>query len=154
MGDSSTSSVSGGRRRVAFLRGRSQDTENDRQARNCRCGMVAPLRTSWTEMNPGRRFYGCPNYLQGGGYGYFHWHDEEMGERAMEVINELIGHVERLYEENRRQRNRDDETKAIVREMKRNERRLKVVMGALVATWGSESQRLHVAPYTQQLCPH
>jgi len=26
----------------------------------CKCGRFALVRTSWTEENPGRRFYACP----------------------------------------------------------------------------------------------
>ncbi|CAL1387503.1 unnamed protein product [Linum trigynum] len=28
----------------------------------CRYAVPAVLRTSWTDANPGRRFFGCPNY--------------------------------------------------------------------------------------------
>ncbi|KAJ0704665.1 putative transcription factor GRF family [Helianthus annuus] len=27
----------------------------------CRCGKLAIVRTSWTDNNPGRRFYSCPS---------------------------------------------------------------------------------------------
>ena len=29
------------------------------EARNCFCGTPAIIRTSWTQANPGRRFYCC-----------------------------------------------------------------------------------------------
>ncbi|GJS67215.1 zinc finger, GRF-type containing protein [Tanacetum coccineum] len=29
-------------------------------AARCACGLEAVIRTSWTNRNPGRRFYGCP----------------------------------------------------------------------------------------------
>ena len=29
-------------------------------AARCICGAVAVIKTSWTNQNPGRRFYGCP----------------------------------------------------------------------------------------------
>lgn len=28
----------------------------------CRCGLPAKIVTSWTDNNPGRRFFGCPLY--------------------------------------------------------------------------------------------
>ena len=28
----------------------------------CGCGYKLPLKTSWTSINPGRRFFACPNY--------------------------------------------------------------------------------------------
>ncbi|GJX56917.1 zinc finger, GRF-type containing protein [Tanacetum coccineum] len=30
----------------------------------CACGLEAVIRTSWTNRNPGRRFYGCPTLTQ------------------------------------------------------------------------------------------
>nr|GEV15174.1 zinc finger, GRF-type [Tanacetum cinerariifolium] len=30
----------------------------------CACGLKAVIRTSWTNRNPGRRFYGCPTITQ------------------------------------------------------------------------------------------
>ncbi|XP_058776614.1 uncharacterized protein At4g04775-like [Vicia villosa] len=57
----------------------------------CRCGLDAPLMTSWTDSNPGRRFYGCGMYkIQG--YkrcNHFVWYDEEMDPRAKEMISTL-----------------------------------------------------------------
>ena len=32
-------------------------------SRKCNCGLDAKLRTSTTVRNPGRRFYGCPNFV-------------------------------------------------------------------------------------------
>ena len=32
-------------------------------SRKCDCGLDAKLRTSTTVRNPGRRFYGCPNFV-------------------------------------------------------------------------------------------
>ncbi|XVF71180.1 hypothetical protein PTKIN_Ptkin12aG0015700 [Pterospermum kingtungense] len=28
----------------------------------CQCKKLAPRRTSWTDANPGRRFYGCADF--------------------------------------------------------------------------------------------
>ncbi|XP_058733768.1 uncharacterized protein At4g04775-like [Vicia villosa] len=57
----------------------------------CRCGLDAPLMTSWTDSNPGRRFYGCGMYkIQG--YkrcNHFVWYDEKLGPRAKEMISTL-----------------------------------------------------------------
>ncbi|XP_057765916.1 uncharacterized protein LOC130986504 [Salvia miltiorrhiza] len=50
--------------------------------------LKSPIRTSWTEDNPGRRFYGCQNWKTKK-CRFFKWYDEPMGERAIEVINEL-----------------------------------------------------------------
>ncbi|GJX91111.1 hypothetical protein Tco_0344437, partial [Tanacetum coccineum] len=32
-------------------------------AARCACGLEAVIRTSWTNRNPGRRFYGCPTLV-------------------------------------------------------------------------------------------
>ncbi|KAF8026204.1 hypothetical protein BT93_F2876 [Corymbia citriodora subsp. variegata] len=39
--------------------------------RFCYCGLLSPRRTSWTQINPGRRFYGCARYREGSKYKYF-----------------------------------------------------------------------------------
>ncbi|KAK9288699.1 hypothetical protein L1049_017162 [Liquidambar formosana] len=36
---------------------------------NCHCGVRAPKITSETNLNPGRRFYGCANYKPSSGKG-------------------------------------------------------------------------------------
>ncbi|KAK4286058.1 hypothetical protein QN277_002669 [Acacia crassicarpa] len=108
MGDSTTSSISGSRRRVARLRRGSRELQYEGPSRICHCGIAAPLCTSWTEQNQGRRFFGCRNYQQGNGCGFFQWHDGQMGERSTEVINELLGHVDRLYDNNVMQGRGDD----------------------------------------------
>ncbi|KAG6478655.1 hypothetical protein ZIOFF_062099 [Zingiber officinale] len=54
----------------------------------CYCGLRATLQTSWTESNPGRRFFSCPKYRQRG-CDFFLWHDPESSERSKTIINEL-----------------------------------------------------------------
>ncbi|XP_057791580.1 uncharacterized protein LOC131008643 [Salvia miltiorrhiza] len=50
--------------------------------------LKASIMTSWTEENPGRRFYRCRNW-KSKNCGYFDWIDEPITERAKEVINHL-----------------------------------------------------------------
>ncbi|KAK9065200.1 hypothetical protein SSX86_016583 [Deinandra increscens subsp. villosa] len=74
----------------------------------CYCRREATIRTSWTELNPGRRFYSCAldvrlivdrflNFVsdsddcrklnvQGGNCGFFGWVDPPMCARSSEVI--------------------------------------------------------------------
>ncbi|XP_057425474.1 uncharacterized protein LOC130718863 [Lotus japonicus] len=63
----------------------------------CDCGVVSPLRTSWTRENPGRRFYGCGLY-QGRKRRcvFFQWHDQEFNQREKKVIAWLLTVVEGL----------------------------------------------------------
>ena len=48
----------------------------------CGCGELAKCRTSWTQNNPGRRFLGCPNYMDPTrNCNYFRWVDVELPNR-------------------------------------------------------------------------
>nr|GEY98525.1 RNA-directed DNA polymerase, eukaryota [Tanacetum cinerariifolium] len=56
---------------------------------DCACGLEAVIRTSWTNRNPGRRFYGCPtpsptcvNFLW--------WYDPLMCQRSVQIIPGLL----------------------------------------------------------------
>ncbi|XP_057801807.1 uncharacterized protein LOC131016971 [Salvia miltiorrhiza] len=85
---------------------RQRKNEYEGDSRYCFCvnegkRLKAPIRTSWTEDNPGRRFYGCKNWKTKK-CRYFKWHDEPMGERAIEVINELKNENLKLIEMNSR----------------------------------------------------
>ncbi|CAN1767250.1 hypothetical protein LINPERHAP1_LOCUS10196 [Linum perenne] len=53
----------------------------------CRCGESVVLLTSWTEDNPGRRFYRCRRC------DFFRWFDPPMQARAKAVINTLMKKV-------------------------------------------------------------
>ncbi|KAL3734295.1 hypothetical protein ACJRO7_023616 [Eucalyptus globulus] len=56
----------------------------------CYCGLPSPRRTSWTRLNPGRRFHGCGRYREGSKCQYFKWIDRKFSDRATEVILELL----------------------------------------------------------------
>ncbi|GLU07187.1 hypothetical protein SLE2022_241540 [Rubroshorea leprosula] len=58
--------------------------------RRCKCRLKSPRYTSWTETNPGRGFYGCPNFGKKT-CNFIEWHDEPMSNRAIDVILELKG---------------------------------------------------------------
>ncbi|CAL5205904.1 unnamed protein product [Lathyrus oleraceus] len=61
----------------------------------CKCGLDAPLMTTWRNANPGRRFYGCGMYKVQGfkKYNHFVWLDEEMNPRAKELISALLKNI-------------------------------------------------------------
>lgn len=45
----------------------------------CGCGEIARCRTSWTAANPGRRFLGCPNFMDPtANCNFFQWIDVEL----------------------------------------------------------------------------
>nr|XP_023905051.1 uncharacterized protein LOC112016802 [Quercus suber]POE44698.1 hypothetical protein CFP56_76970 [Quercus suber] len=54
----------------------------------CFCSEKPVLVVSWTPDNPGRRFYGCPNYWVGRKCKFFKWHDDEICERGKVLIPE------------------------------------------------------------------
>uniref|UniRef100_A0A162A161 Zinc finger GRF-type domain-containing protein n=1 Tax=Daucus carota subsp. sativus TaxID=79200 RepID=A0A162A161_DAUCS len=39
----------------------------------CSCGFSPVLRTSWTDANPGRRFWGCSQYVAGSRFASHPW---------------------------------------------------------------------------------
>ncbi|CAL5213710.1 unnamed protein product [Lathyrus oleraceus] len=61
----------------------------------CKCGLDAPLMTTWTDANPGRRFYGCGMYKVQGfkKCSHFVWLDEEMNHRIKELIFSLLKNI-------------------------------------------------------------
>ncbi|KAK4604034.1 hypothetical protein RGQ29_012515 [Quercus rubra] len=54
----------------------------------CFCSEKPVLVVSWTPDNPGRRFYGYPNYWVGRKCKFFQWHDDEIYERGKVLISE------------------------------------------------------------------
>ncbi|GKV18016.1 hypothetical protein SLEP1_g28448 [Rubroshorea leprosula] len=98
--------------------------------RHCKCGLKSLRYTSWTETNPERRFYGCPNFGKKDSngdllktYNFIEWHDEPMSSRAIDVILELKGEREALkteLEQRKEPRGRDkltvDSSEASTRE--------------------------------------
>ncbi|XP_058733936.1 uncharacterized protein LOC131605617 [Vicia villosa] len=90
----------------------------------CHCGLDAPLMTSWTDTNPGRRFYGCGMYkLQGfKKCSNFVWLDEEMNTGAKEVISSLIHNLE---EEKQRAKNASMKEEEMRTKMKLMKKQLK-----------------------------
>ncbi|KAL2461254.1 GRF-type domain-containing protein [Abeliophyllum distichum] len=58
--------------------------------RICHCGHVPVMKTSWTEGNPGRRFWGCRFYGKAQACNYFDWADPAPHDRYKCVINGLL----------------------------------------------------------------
>ncbi|XP_074378300.1 uncharacterized protein LOC141719829 [Apium graveolens] len=68
---------------------------------HCWCGRAVVLRTSWTDANPGRRFWGCFRYMeQRSNACNFHlWFDPPMCQRSRMIIPGLLRRIEKLEEE-------------------------------------------------------
>ena len=55
---------------------------------NCSCGRIAVIHTSWTDRNPGRRFYACPK--RGSKCMFIGWYDPVMCPCSIEIILGLL----------------------------------------------------------------
>ncbi|KAL4278383.1 hypothetical protein GQ457_03G018850 [Hibiscus cannabinus] len=65
--------------------------EAGRVGQFCHCGCRAELKTSWTSTNPGRRFFGCPNFGRNTKKcNLFEWFDAEIADRPRIVIVGLL----------------------------------------------------------------
>ncbi|GJY37017.1 zinc finger, GRF-type containing protein [Tanacetum coccineum] len=74
----------------------------------CECGLEAVIRTSQTNRNPGRRFYGCPT-LSPTCVNFLRWYDPPMCQRSVQIIPGLL-----------RSRNELEEILAMVEEKRRS----------------------------------
>ncbi|KAK4271254.1 hypothetical protein QN277_019972 [Acacia crassicarpa] len=133
------------RRKIVFVRRHSREEHYEGPIRYCHHNLLAPRWMSWSEGNPGRRFYGSPNYYQDGGCGYFEWHDGVFGDRENAVIKDLLTDIDKLYEENNHlrrgnacARNYQDavavEGKAGY-ELKKVQLKLRLALATLLLTW-------------------
>ncbi|KAI8555694.1 hypothetical protein RHMOL_Rhmol05G0194000 [Rhododendron molle] len=81
----------------------------------CKCGIPAPIRTSKTKANWGRRFIGCLNYKLPNTCGLFYWIDperdmelEEDNKNMQMKISVLTKEVEEITRENKVLRKKND----------------------------------------------
>ncbi|KAB2010146.1 hypothetical protein ES319_D10G216700v1 [Gossypium barbadense] len=72
----------------------------------CYCGNAAKLNTSWSNDNPGRRFFGCKKF--GSGFKkqclFFSWFDPPLTPRSRIVLLGLLRKVRTLEDARRRER--------------------------------------------------
>ena len=63
----------------------------------CYCGEPAAMKTSWSDENPGRRFFGCPRYrrFSNGHCRFFLWFDAPLTGRSKAVIVGLLRKVKK-----------------------------------------------------------
>ncbi|CAH1448084.1 unnamed protein product [Lactuca virosa] len=62
----------------------------------CFCGKVALVKTSWTPLNPGRRFFACPMNIFV--CGFIGWLDPLMCARSKAIIPGLLRHLNSVQE--------------------------------------------------------
>ncbi|GJY67282.1 zinc finger, GRF-type containing protein [Tanacetum coccineum] len=88
----------------------------------CACGLEAVIRTSWTNRNPGRRFYGCPT-LSPTCVNFLRWYDPPMCQRSVQIIPGLL-----------RSRNELEEILAMVEEKRRK------LLTFLIISWVTQRE--------------
>ncbi|XP_012839459.1 PREDICTED: uncharacterized protein LOC105959844 [Erythranthe guttata] len=89
---------------------------------SCYCSRRTTMKTSWTELNPGRRYETCQKYREIGGCNYFAWVDPPMCERSRQIIPGLL----------RRINNNEKELKKIEEQLSKKGSREKWLWMALV----------------------
>nr|POE73976.1 hypothetical protein CFP56_56661 [Quercus suber] len=65
----------------------------------CHCGKRAPVKTSWTGENIGRRFWACEKYGVDDTCGYFVWLDPPLCARGRELLPLLREKIDSLEKE-------------------------------------------------------
>ncbi|KAM3374113.1 hypothetical protein P3S68_012827 [Capsicum galapagoense] len=70
----------------------------------CLCRVKAEIKTSWTQLNTGRRFFCCKTSKTRGGCNYFDWYDDEMPPQAKRMMWDLLKKVKSFEEERNRSR--------------------------------------------------
>ncbi|WMV38663.1 hypothetical protein MTR67_032048 [Solanum verrucosum] len=75
------------------------------EGRYCRCGNEALLKTSWTQLNPGRRFFTCRISKKMGGCDYFLWYEDRHPPQANRVMWGLLKKVNAFDEKLNRAKN-------------------------------------------------
>ena len=64
----------------------------------CHCDLPAPLWVSWSNRNPGRRFFSCQLFEMG--CSFFRWYDPKMSPRAKHIILSLRDSERAFFSEN------------------------------------------------------
>ncbi|WCJ18266.1 hypothetical protein M5689_000634 [Euphorbia peplus] len=82
---------------MASFRTSGSSSHRSRRRDICDCGFEAAVRTSWTNDNPGRRFYNCRNKgNRHGSCNYFLWIDDKLEDRPMSIVLGLLRKLERM----------------------------------------------------------
>ncbi|KAL6505388.1 hypothetical protein OROGR_025205 [Orobanche gracilis] len=87
-------------------------SESRKGAPNCDCGVKAPVVTSWTGVNPGRKFYGCGLFKVVVRGRFFIWYDVYHGQvnnercddenaSSMKVVGCLLKKIEDMKKKER-----------------------------------------------------
>ncbi|KAK6150062.1 hypothetical protein DH2020_017587 [Rehmannia glutinosa] len=89
----------------------------------CNCGRNATMKTSWTDLNPGRRYMACQKFKEVGGCTFFNWIDPPMCSRARQIIPGLLKKINKLEDQVKEFEKLEDQVKEFDKlegKMKRN----------------------------------
>ncbi|KAH0655142.1 hypothetical protein KY285_030024 [Solanum tuberosum] len=65
----------------------------------CKHGSLLHMQTSWSKLNPGRRFWSCPYYGENNCH-FFRWRDrEEIDPRSQFILPILVNKIKELEDE-------------------------------------------------------
>ncbi|XP_077243069.1 uncharacterized protein LOC143883611 [Tasmannia lanceolata] len=93
----------------------------------CHCGQRAPLRTSWTSTNFGRRFLGCSGYEMNASCGFFEWVDPPICVRGSAIVPKVMQKFSKVLAELQR----------LDAEVDKYRRRKKILRTLLAMSWGA-----------------
>ncbi|KAL2975249.1 hypothetical protein AAZX31_14G150300 [Glycine max] len=121
--------------RLESLENQNLNWENEKHGDMDRHEFEAPLVTSWTEENPGRRFYGCCLYKDTGrrGCNFFQWHDPVGNNRQKKIIVGLMKEVDEL-------KLREKDLQTMISEMKMKEKYDETEVVVVSVDWDPESE--------------
>ncbi|XP_019163053.1 PREDICTED: uncharacterized protein LOC109159395 [Ipomoea nil] len=65
----------------------------------CHCGLLAPVKMSWSYANPGKRYRACQRYGGHGSCRFFQWLDFDVNERVAQLIRGLLKRLDKHQNE-------------------------------------------------------
>nr|KAJ0212382.1 hypothetical protein LSAT_V11C400184730 [Lactuca sativa] len=96
----------------------------------CFCGQMAIVRTTWTDKNPGRRFWGYPK--EDSTCGFVGWIDPQMCERSKSIIPGLLRSINKLKTEVGKLKEENQMFKYDIGKIKEEKSKLKLY---LICSW-------------------
>ncbi|KAL6272754.1 hypothetical protein ACE6H2_023446 [Prunus campanulata] len=107
-------------------------TDSNSRRRYCECGSEIKQRTSWTDLNPGRRFEACCNNRNSKrGVHFFEWVEKETCARGKEILPGLLRRVRAMEDELRATaenfRKMEEEKNKLKQKLREEEEEIKIL---------------------------
>ncbi|XP_019166873.1 PREDICTED: uncharacterized protein LOC109162640 [Ipomoea nil] len=84
----------------------------------CWCGEVAPVKMSWSNVNPGKRYRACPHYGGNRSCRFFEWIDSDVSERVSRVIRGLLKRLDNKDSEIQKLQTMIEKQNGVIKKMK------------------------------------